>query len=504
MRHAIEMNPPLSQATSVMHFADWLHRHAVTRPTKLAIVTPRIRLTYAQYYAAVMASARNLSELGISRGLTVCICVESHALHCVLIAALNRLGTASVSVAMPVERTGAIAAPDGVHVDRFVVEPGVRGLIPDGAVSADLSWLRPRRDKSAHLEFPGFTDPHATMRILTTSGTTGTVKAISHSSAQWEARNFHYIVGALGEARSGHSLSLFGLSTAGGFRMAFETLWSGGTFFLGWPVHTLAQVIAENKIERIFGSPAQYQALLNQANPNAHDLSSLKHVLVGGSTLPRPLIAAIRSTICRRLINYYGSTEMGCVSIHPSTAKDPPGTCGSILPWVEAQSVDTEGSVLPAGVEGILRFRSKDMATGYLNDPQAGAEHFRDGWFYSGDTGLLTEERSLTVTGRVTERINAGGMKSSPDLIEDVVSTYQGVVECAAFGVPDRLGVEQIWTAIVANGEIDFEKLRKHCVQKLGLRTPRQFLQLARIPRNANGKVMRQELVALAAARARA
>jgi acyl-CoA synthetase (AMP-forming)/AMP-acid ligase II len=144
------------------------------------------------------------------------------------------------------------------------------------------------------------------------------------------------------------------------------------------------------------------------------------------------------------------------------------------------------------------------MISGYLNDPEANAEHFKDGWFYPGDTGHISEDRVLTVTGRVSERINAGGVKVSPEIVEQAILPFEGIAECAAFGAPDAIGAEQIWLAIVANKDLDFEELRKHCTAKLGVRAPRQFLTLAALPRNETGKVLRAELVELAAAKTRA
>jgi acyl-coenzyme A synthetase/AMP-(fatty) acid ligase len=336
------------------------------------------------------------------------------------------------------------------------------------------------------------------MRILTTSGTTGTVKAISFSSRQWEARVLLYSVGLLAEGRSGLTLSEFGFASAGGFRIALETFWAGGTLYLGWPIRSVAEVISRNKIVRTYGSPATYQAILARSNPELFDLSSLRYALATGSATSPGLASSIRSKFCPTYINGYGSTEMGFVSFGISSPQDAPGSCGVIVPWAEAQAVNESDERLPAGVEGILRFRSEDMATAYINDPEASAEHFRDGWFYPGDVGTVSKTRILTVTGRSTERINAGGVKTSPGAIEDVVTSYHGVTECAAFGVADEMGVDQIWAAVVAGPGVDLEGLQSYCGLKLGVRAPRKFLRLPKLPRNANGKILRSELAKLA------
>lgn len=478
--------------------AGWFQRHAVTRPETSAIVTPRARLTYAEFHRALLVSARRLEEAHIEQGQVVAVCVQSHALHCVLLAALNRLGVVSVSLNPPKRAGEAIDVPEGLVVDWFIIEAPFVGLAPSNARIVDLDWLRPSANEATNLKSPGFRDEHAMMRILTTSGTTGMAKAIGFSSRQWEARILLYSIGLLAEGRSGPTMSLFGLASAGGFRIALETFWAGGTLFLGWPAESVAEVISQNKIVRTYGSPATYQSVLERSNPDLFDLSSLRYALAGGSVTPPPLVAAIRRKFCRTYLVLYGSTEMGMVSYGVATPNQASGSSGVLVPWVQAQAVNEEGKAMPPGVEGMLRFRSEDMVTSYLNDPKASAEHFRDGWFYPGDLGVISETRTLTITGRSNERINAGGVKTSPERIEDVVTAYDGIAECAAFGVPDGVGVDQIWVAVVANPQVDIDELRAYCAAKLGPRAPKRFLKVAKLPRNENGKILRNELADLA------
>jgi acyl-CoA synthetase (AMP-forming)/AMP-acid ligase II len=478
--------------------AGWFQRHAVTRPERSAIVTPRARLTYAEFYRALLVSARRLEEAHIEQGQVVAICVQSHALHCVLLAALDRLGVVSISLNPPKRAGETIDAPEGVRIDRFLFEPPFIGVAPANSLFVGLEWLKPTGNETPDLKSPGFRDEHAMMRILTTSGTTGMAKAIGFSSRQWESRVLLYSVGLLAEGRSGPTISLFGVASAGGFRIALETFWAGGTLFLGWPAESVAEVISQNKIVRAYGSPATYQSVVERSNPDLFDLSSLRYALATGSVTSAPLVAAIRRKFCRTYLVLYGSTEMGMVSYGVATPNQASGSSGVLVPWVQAQAVNEEGKVMPPGVEGVLRFSSEDMATSYLNDPKASAEHFRDGWFYPGDLGVISETRTLTITGRSNERINAGGVKTSPERIEDVITAYDGIAECAAFGVPDAGGVDQIWVAIVANAPVDIDGLRTYCATKLGPRAPKRFLKVAKLPRNENGKILRSELADLA------
>jgi len=486
-----------------MHFADWVHRHAVARPTKAAIVTPRARLTYAEFYRAALTVARRLAECGIGHGQTIALCTQSHALLAVLLVALNRLGVVTLTRDAPPGPDESINVPDGVSIDRFVIEQPFTGRVPEGAICVDLEWLKQAEGEAPDLEAPGFRNPDEVSTIFTTSGTTGSLKAVGFSGRQLMARLLKYSIGLLGEGRSETTFSHFGLGTVPGFRIAFETFWAGGTLFLGWPTRSVPEVISRNRIVRMYGSPAQYQAILRTSDPTAFDLSSLRYALVAGSTMPRPLIVAVRTKLCGTLINLYGSTELGLIAFGRLTERDQVGRCGLLVPWIEAQVVDGDDVVLKHGAEGVLRLRCAEMITGYINDPMASAECFKESWFYPGDTGHIDEHGTLTITGRVSERINAGGVKARPESIEEAALSFEGIAECAAFGVPDAMGVHQIWLALVANQEIDFEKLRSHCTARLGASAPRQFLTLAELPRNQTGKVIRGALVDLAEVRSR-
>jgi acyl-coenzyme A synthetase/AMP-(fatty) acid ligase len=178
--------------------------------------------------------------------------------------------------------------------------------------------------------------------------------------------------------------------------------------------------------------------------------------------------------------------------------EDIPGAVGFLHPGVQAQVVDEADRPLPSGAEGLLRVRTPGQALGYRNDPVATARHFRDGWFYPGDVGRITAEGLLIVTGRASDVINLGGRKVAPDIIERVLEDLPEVREAAAFGVPGQNEIVELWAAVVADGPLDARALAGHLSARLGPNAPAYLLQVSALPRNANGKLLRQELAALA------
>ncbi len=160
--------------------------------------------------------------------------------------------------------------------------------------------------------------------------------------------------------------------------------------------------------------------------------------------------------------------------------------------------MDEQDRTLPPDNEGVLRIRGATVVSGYLGAPALSAEIFRDGWFYPGDVGAISADGMMSVTGRRGEFINAGGNKLSPQVVEDVLLSLPQVTDAAAFGVPDKLGVVQIWAAIVATTRVENAVLTRLCGERLGEKSPKFIMQLKGLPRNANGKVLREELVKFA------
>jgi acyl-coenzyme A synthetase/AMP-(fatty) acid ligase len=138
-------------------------------------------------------------------------------------------------------------------------------------------------------------------------------------------------------------------------------------------------------------------------------------------------------------------------------------------------------------------------ASAYTGDPVASAR-VQDGWVYPGDVGAVSSDGLLTVAGRAGELINSGGNKVSPRVIEDVLLSFAGVREAAAFGVPDSLGLTRIWAAMVVDRPVDGAALQAFCVARLGNVAPKHVMKMDALPRNESGKILRTELARIAAA----
>jgi len=176
-----------------------------------------------------------------------------------------------------------------------------------------------------------------------------------------------------------------------------------------------------------------------------------------------------------------------------------PGAAGYIAPDVSVQIVDDNGTICEPGQQGSVRVRTPVNVGGYIDEFGQTKAPFRDGYFDTGDLGYVTPEKMLVITGRKKEVLNLGGDKVSPRIIEHTLTAHYGVHEAVAFAVPNGLGIDEVWALIVPVGRLDEEALRKHCREKLAeTHVPARFIIVAELPRNANGKVDRVQLSALA------
>lgn len=137
------------------------------------------------------------------------------------------------------------------------------------------------------------------------------------------------------------------------------------------------------------------------------------------------------------------------------------GATGYAVQGVELEVIDAGGKAVARGVTGHTKVRTSGMGDAYLGDPGASARAFRAGWFHTDDTGYLTRDGALVVTGRVDDLINVGGSKFAAAEIEQVLNRIAGVLDSAAFGVPDAMGRQTICAAVVTNGEVDLRGIER-------------------------------------------
>jgi acyl-CoA synthetase (AMP-forming)/AMP-acid ligase II len=218
------------------------------------------------------------------------------------------------------------------------------------------------------------------------------------------------------------------------------------------------------------------------------------YLLVAGSSLPDALNAEARLRMTSCVYNVYGSTECSTHSIcNAADSMGRPGHVGYPVPYADVQVVDEKGQPMPSGEEGEVRVRAPGMATAYLEDDAASREAFRGGWFHPGDTGRIDADGSLTITGRVKELVNDGGVKIAPARIDELARSVEGVFDAAAFASRDS-GGDHLCIAVVAGPAFDESELLARYRAAFPTHPKPAIVRVDAIPRNEMGKVQRTRL----------
>ena len=469
-----------------MNIVEPIHAVAQTRPDTAALILIDGKpVSFGMLDTLIRRAAGRATELGLQPGTLVSLRIAGgdEALGLIVALGLARAGVVTCDPSIPTR-----------YLSAALVMPGEAGPAGLRSHALDAAWLT-----GPVAVMPPHPGGAALFRVFATSGTTGLPRFCPVSHATMAAR-----VAATGHpiARTSFApvvLCALGLDGNWATRVVLATLSGGGTLVFSNPGQ-LRRSLVEQRVTSLMTSPAVLQAILEATPPDAPRPPALRSIVAGGSRLPEPLWRRATMQLCPEIMATFGASETSVVAMGRCEDLAPvPGAVGVLEPGVEAQAVDATHQPLPPGTEGLIRVRTPGDIAGYLDDPEASASSFRDGWFYTGDIGTVTADRHLVIAARAVEIINHGGMKISPRKVEEVLLALPGISAAAAFGVPDRDGVIQVAVAVVGAAPIDRPALDRHCAAHLGPLAPRIVLQVAQLPHNANGKVMTQTLIELAA-----
>lgn len=218
--------------------------------------------------------------------------------------------------------------------------------------------------------------------------------------------------------------------------------------------------------------------------------------IVSGSEMPFPLRRRFEACVSDRLFVRYGSTECGTIAIAGPGEHDEAESVGRPVADLRLEVVDEGGNAVPAGETGHIRIAVHGMAQGYYNGPGQTAHRFRDGWFWPGDMGALRPDGSLIVKGRADDMMNLNGINIFPVEIESALERHPAVAAAAAAAARSSIhGDIPVAAVELRSGQaVDERELMLFARQQLSLRAPRRIVIVDRLPRNAQGKLLRRAI----------
>ena len=183
--------------------------------------------------------------------------------------------------------------------------------------------------------------------------------------------------------------------------------------------------------------------------------------------------------------------QMASNQLPPGTRK--PGSVG-VAAGPEIAIMDAQGGLLATGATGEVVIRGSNVTAGYQNNPAANATAFTNGWFRTGDQGVMDDEGFLRITGRLKEIINRGGEKISPREVDEVLMDHPAVAQAVTFAVPHpKLGEDVAAAIVLKDGAAASEsEIRAFAGERLmDGKVPRKIVLMDEIPKGATGKLQR-------------
>jgi malonyl-CoA/methylmalonyl-CoA synthetase len=332
--------------------------------------------------------------------------------------------------------------------------------------------------------------------ILYTSGTTGVSKGamLSHQNLASNARvlvDYWRFTGAdvlLHPLPVYHTHGLFvatNVCLMAGCSMLFMPRFSGPEAVRLLPRATT-----------MMGVPTHYHRLLAEPAFDADLVRHMRLFVSGSAPLSAESHRAFEARSGHRILERYGMTETNMITSNPYAGERRAGTVGLPLPGVEVRIAEFEsGCILPQGEIGVIEVRGPNVFKGYWQMPEKTAQEFRpDGFFITGDMGLIDADGYVSIVGREKDLVITGGLNVYPAEIETLLDAQPGVKESAVIGLPHPDFGEAV-TAVVAGEEIDEAAIRAALGQELAaFKVPKRVLKVSELPRNAMGKIQKKAL----------
>jgi acyl-CoA synthetase (AMP-forming)/AMP-acid ligase II len=372
-------------------------------------------------------------------------------------------------------------------------------LVPQADGPAGDFILQPPPGLSGPAARPGEADAEDVALVLHTSGTTSRPKIVPlrHVNVTASAYNIGGVLALTPDDVCLNIMPLFHIH--GLIAGVLSSLAAGGAVSCSPGFNAFRFFNWFNEVHPTWYTavPTMHQTILDLAprNKAAIEAGRLRFIRSSSSSLPGPVMTAMEQAFGVPLVESYGMTEAAHqMASNPLPPRPRFPGCVGIAAGPEVAIMDESGALLPPGGLGEVVIRGRNVTAGYENNPAANAAAFTDGWFRTGDQGVIDAEGYLRLTGRLKELINRGGEKVSPLEVDEILSEHPAVAQCLTFGLPHPKLGEEVAAAIVLRGGFSPKdtELRDFVGERLApFKVPRKFVFLKEIPKGATGKLQR-------------
>ncbi|MBN6885569.1 long-chain acyl-CoA synthetase [Cytobacillus horneckiae] len=503
---------------SIYHF---LERASQDFPDHLAIIEETMKLTYIELKHAVDRFAAALHRRGFKRGDRFGIMLYNCKEYIIAYFGVQRLGGIVVQLnpmyqqhelnfmldnsepAWLICESSQIEKLDALRYRSKLTIVTIDRNFNENPNHYLYNWIEEENDDLPMLQINNKED----IAVLQyTGGTTGTPKGVMITHYNTVAAIYHtYITddGAL-QRPCERFFGIFPMFHGAGLMLMLSCIFYAGAYI---PIKHFRISDALCKIRKyrptqVSAPPTVIVALLNHPDFQEDDLSSLKVCRSGSAPIPLEVLQAFEKKSGVRISETYGLTESNGIFIRTLLKnKDIRKTrsVGIPVPNSEVKIVDLETGLkeMPIGECGEILLKGPQIMKGYWKNPEETNRTLRNGWLYTGDTGLLDEDGFLYVVGRKKEMIIAGGYNIYPNEIDEILYQHPAVAEACTFGIPDAYRGETVKAAIVVKEQnsLTEEEIIKWCRDRLAkYKIPKQIEFREQLPKTAVGKILRRAL----------
>jgi long-chain acyl-CoA synthetase len=525
----------MEPVATTLNLSSIVTHHARLSPEREAVVWNDVRLTFGQLDAMSNRVANALAEMGIGHGDKVALSCPNLPYFPVVYYGVMKVGAAVVPLSVLfTAREAAYHLADSDAKAVFVFEgteelplattvkeafeqvPSCKHLV---VMTRDLTGPSPfaehqtlaaltlvRSDK-----FDAFpTRPDDTCAILYTSGTTGQPKGaelthlnlMTNVCATWQ---IHQPVLDFTDGQQKTCLVTLPLFHTTGQTVQMNTNMYAGVRSVLLPrfdPETTLQAMERERVNFWIGVPTMYWALLKYVEETGYDVSrvreSMKVFTSGGAPMPVEVMRRFEEVFGAKIFEGYGLSEtspLACCNNFERPTK--PGTVGLPIFGVDVRCFDDDDREVPRGTRGEIVIRGPNVMKGYYKRPEATAECFRNGWFHTGDIGIVDEEGYISIVDRKKDMILRGGYNVYPRELEEVIITHPAISLCAVIGVPDeRLGEEvKAFVVLKPGHELSADEFIAWCkTQFAANKYPRYVEFRDSLPIGGTGKIFKRAL----------
>jgi fatty-acyl-CoA synthase len=493
------------QVGTVSHgISEWLSFWARYTPGRPALIFGDRTVSWAEFEDRAARLAGGLRAAGIRDGDRIGYLSRNNPEFYEVMMACARIGAVFVpfNIRLAAGEISYMAGDAGLSL--LIAETFFGDRLPETA--GPVYYLDPPDGERAYADLQGVpvrtadgvTAEH-TLALAYTSGTTGRPKAamITHGNA---AATSIAVINADGIGPSDRVIQPAPLAFAGSMlAISMPMLHAGASMVIERDVtpERLLGLVDHGGVTMLKLVPVFYQLMAASPAFGDCDLSRLRTATFGGAPASLELLRLYQDRGVG-LSSAYGLTE-GCgynLGLASEEAFDWAGWAGLPLPFQRCRVVDDDGFAVAPGEVGELVIAGPCVMRGYWRDPEATAAVLRDGWLHTGDLAVGNERGFYMIVDRKKDMIISGGLNVYPAEVERVLSAHPAVVEVAVVGMPDeRWGETPLACVVSKDPALTLEELVRYSAGELAdYKRPRRLRLLGELPRNSNGKVIKQQL----------